>query len=493
MTTLITMTEAEAASRDVDTLVLIGPRGELDSARITELLPPSVAELWSSMLESLEPGRGAASTTTWTSLERPRRVVAIAVPETCSRHNSPSRPDAISTALEGQAPPKGAIGIVVALTERAQARAAAAAVARAFPSYSRKSSDSAELEREVLVGFSAADGEVSGAAVLDALGELSDGVRLAASLVDTPTAELGTDAFVDTALGLIRCLPVESTVIRGEELGRSGFGGLWGVGRAASQPPALVVLSYYGAQRGRGPKSGSICWVGKGIVYDTGGLSLKTRAGMIGMKGDMAGAAAVLGGFLTAVKREPAVDLHAILCLAENAIGPDAIRPDDVVSMYSGRTVEINNTDAEGRLVLADGVAYAARHLDPKLIVDIATLTGAQLVATGRRHAAIVTNDEQLESVTLRAGRACGDLVHPLPYCPELFCAEFKSPIADMKNSVKDRMNAQSSCAAQFIAEHLVDYDGPWLHVDMAGPSGTDDRASGYGVALLVELLERWS
>jgi probable aminopeptidase NPEPL1 len=118
----------------------------------------------------------------------------------------------------------------------------------------------------------------------------------------------------------------------------------------------------------------------------------------------------------------------------------------------------------------------------------MATLTGAQLMATGKRHAGIVCNDDALEQACIAAGKRSGDLVHPLPYAPELFRREFKSDVADLKNSVKDRMNAQSSCAAQFVAEHFVAYDGPWLHVDMAGPGDNGDRGTGYGVALLTTL-----
>ncbi len=216
-----------------------------------------------------------------------------------------------------------------------------------------------------------------------------------------------------------------------------------------------MVLSHTPADAKR-----SVAWVGKGIVYDTGGLSLKGKTDMPGMKRDMGGAACVLAAFEAAVRGGFPDALHAVLCLAENAIGPEAVRNDDVLTLYSGKTVEVNNTDAEGRVVLADGIAYAVKHLSPEIIVDLATLTGAQLVATGKRHAAIVCNDEALEARCVAAGRHSGDLVHPLPYAPEFFRSEFKSDVADLKNSVKDRMNAQSSCAAQFIAEHLGDFAG---------------------------------
>ena len=180
--------------------------------------------------------------------------------------------------------------------------------------------------------------------------------------------------------------------------------------------------------------------------------------------------------------------------MAENAIGPTAFRNDDILTMYSGKTVEINNCDAEGRLVLADGVAHATKHIpNLDLVVDMATLTGAQLITTGRRHAGILANTHELEKRAVAAGLHSGDLCFPLVYAPELFKAEFKSEVADMKNSVKDRSNAQTSCAGHFIEDHLAeDYKGGWLHVDMAGPATRDrtERATGYGVAFCLALLE---
>ena len=173
--------------------------------------------------------------------------------------------------------------------------------------------------------------------------------------------------------------------------------------------------------------------------------------------------------------------------------------------MYSGKTVEINNTDAEGRLVLADGVAYATKHLSPSLVIDMATLTGAQLIATGQNHSAILTNNADVEVKAMQAGTASGDWVYPILYAPELLKKEFNSEVADMRNSVKNRfvldmmmvlwllfsMNAQSSCAGHFVEDHMdPSYKGPWLHVDIAGPAFKDGRASGHGVAFLYKLLK---
>lgn len=210
------------------------------------------------------------------------------------------------------------------------------------------------------------------------------------------------------------------------------------------------------------------------------------------MKTDMGGSAAVLGAFMTIV-RDNKVNrpVHALLCISENSIGPLSTRPDDVHTLLSGKTVEVNNTDAEGRLVLSDGVFFASRELNPEYIVDIATLTGAQLIATGRNIAALYCNDDELEQMVVKTGKETGDLTHPMPYCPEFYKPEFSSEVADMKNSVKDRMNAQVSCAACFIGNHLEQFlrsGGKWCHVDMAGPVEQGGRATGYGVALLYKL-----
>ena len=160
--------------------------------------------------------------------------------------------------------------------------------------------------------------------------------------------------------------------------------------------------------------------------------------------------------------------------------------------MYSGKTVEINNCDAEGRLVLGDGVAHATKHIENlDLVVDMATLTGAQLIATGKKHAGILCNTPEVEERAIKAGMHSGDLCYPLLYAPELLMDEFKSDVADMKNSVKDRSNAQTSCAGHFIEAHLAEtYSGEWLHVDMAGPGTNGQRGTGFGVGLVLSLLD---
>eukprot|EP01066_Platyproteum_vivax_P010286 Platyproteum_vivax@DN4587_c0_g1_i2.p1 len=236
----------------------------------------------------------------------------------------------------------------------------------------------------------------------------------------------------------------------------------------------------------------AVCWVGKGIVYDTGGLSLKSRDGMITMKSDCGGACAVFSAFCCAVDQDLSggVTLHAILCLAENAIGPDALRPDDIIRLYSGVTVEINNTDAEGRLVLGDGVAYATKHFAPHWLVDVGTLTGAQYANTGRLVAALLANTDEAESVLIRCGKLSGDVVYPLIYTPEYQAAEYSSKVASMKNSGKDRSNATCSVAGLFLQQNFdPKWIGHWAHLDIAGPAFTMERGTGFGVAILLQLL----
>jgi probable aminopeptidase NPEPL1 len=421
-----------------------------------------------------------------------QRVTLIAIPTLASRMNSPSRPDALSAALKKLGSLEGRCLIILCPKSIEDRSPLISAVARSYPLFSLKSGPLADvIELTVCNGDALEDERREGpnSEEIDHLDALIKGVQHAAMWVDLPPEQLHVPQMIDYAREIAVRSNAEIDIFEGDSLMQMGMGGLWSVGRAALHPPALVVL--------QGPKSApdapQMVWVGKGIMYDTGGLSLKPKTGMAGMKMDMGGAAAVLAAFEVAAAHGDHTDLCAVLCLAENAIGHRAIRNDDIITLYSEKTVEINNTDAEGRLVLGDGVAYAVKHLLPEVIVDMATLTGAQLVATGRRHAAIICNDDTLESTAVLLGRQTGDLVHPLLYCPELLKSEFKSEVADMKNSVRDRMNAQSSCAGHFVESHLGEYKGRWLHVDIAGPAFLSERGTGFGVGLLCGLSHRWS
>ncbi|KAJ9077098.1 hypothetical protein DSO57_1019957 [Entomophthora muscae] len=211
------------------------------------------------------------------------------------------------------------------------------------------------------------------------------------------------------------------------------------------------------------------------------------------MKVDMGGSAAILGAFLASVRLQVPHKLHAVLCLAENSVDQLSTRPDDILTMYSGKTVEVNNTDAEGRLVLGDGVAYASQDLaNISHIIDMATLTGAQLIATGPRHAGFMANQAEFESQVIKAAHSSGDLAYPLMYSPEFLMKDLESEVADMKNSNKNGpTTAASSLAGHFIEAHLhPDYTGVWCHIDIAGPATKGPRATGYGVALLMHIIQ---
>eukprot|EP00919_Chromeraceae_sp_WS-2016_P004109 GHVR01009852.1.p1 GENE.GHVR01009852.1~~GHVR01009852.1.p1 ORF type:complete len:442 (+),score=117.29 GHVR01009852.1:545-1870(+) len=420
------------------------------------------------------------------------------------------------------------VGVVVAVDNEDNILPSACAVARLVPSYQSKTipvtaednscdkknkkDKSQEKFNRVRLCFVNSTGKLISS--LQCTAHVVSAVRTAARIVDTPPDVMNVNQFVQEACDVVTRLKhsgktATMTLIRGDELRDQGFGGLWNVGRAACQQPALVVLSYQPSDFD--VHTPSVSLVGKGIVYDSGGLSIKINGNMIGMKIDCAGAAATLASFEAAVaagvcdannERRSGMSLNALLCLAENAVGPSSYRNDDIITLYSQKTVEINNTDAEGRLVLSDGVAYATRHLSPDVLLDIATLTGAQLFATGKRTAAVLCNSESLEAAIVTAGRQSGDLCHPLAYQPEILLSEFASKVADMKNSVKDNRNAPSVCAGLFVGESIVygsehGKDGAsdkleWVHVDMAGPAQIDDRATGYGVALIYSLLETY-
>ncbi|XP_073962270.1 probable aminopeptidase NPEPL1 granny smith protein isoform X2 [Choristoneura fumiferana] len=442
----------------------------------------------------------------------PRAAALASLPARRSRHAAPSRAHALAKIVRGWHRAHQPNEVIVLICRKRDVYASAMAIARSLPQYNARSGPGplapaaaapapralaveiqlvpedhrGELEEEGVgpVDPSLLDNTLSGED-LAAIQAAADATRLAARIADTPCNIMNVDKFIEEACQVAKELDLpEPTIIRGEELKARGMGGLYGVGRAASCPPALVTLSYR-----PGGVDATVAWVGKGIVYDTGGLSIKARSSMVGMKGDCAGAAGVLGAFAAAVRARPTVNLHAVLCLAENAVGPDATRPDDIHQLYSGRTVEINNTDAEGRLVLSDGVVYAQRDLKADTIVDVATLTGAQGTATGKYHAAVISNVAACERRCVAAGLRAGDLAHALPFAPELHFPEFSSAVADMRNSVADRSNAQPSCAGLFILAHLgFEFPGVWLHVDMAAPAHCGERATGYGVALLTVL-----
>jgi leucyl aminopeptidase len=276
-------------------------------------------------------------------------------------------------------------------------------------------------------------------------------------------------------------------VLDAAALRRLGFGGLVAVGSGSANPPCLAVLRWTGTQGGA-----PVAFVGKGVTFDTGGICIKPADRMWDMRADMAGAAACAGAMLALARRRSPAPAMALLPLAENATGADSYRPGDVLRLLSGHTVEVIDTDAEGRLILADALAYAIR-LGAGAIIDAATLTGSIVVALGHQRAGLFGNEEALATALLAAGEATGELLWQMPIA-ETHRRALDSDIADLKQCVSDRMQPDASLAAAFLREIVG--DTPWAHLDIAGVESREepsDRfakgATGFGVRLLDRLV----
>lgn len=324
---------------------------------------------------------------------------------------------------------------------------------------------------------------------------VAESVMSARDLVNTSPEEKSPTAFARSIEKLAKKHGFSASVWNKAIIEEEGMRGLLAVNRGSVEPPTFTVLEWR-------PDSASNEWpivlVGKGIVFDTGGLSLKsTKDSMDQMKADMAGAAAVVGAFEAIARLDLPLYVVGLIPATDNRPGENAYVPGDVIRMHSGKTVEVLNTDAEGRLILADALSYAKTY-KPSLVIDLATLTGAQVIALGSEVAAVMTNDragshERIDGIEA-AGRRSGDLVHRLPM-HEHYGKQIESDVADIKN-VGGR-EAGTITAAKFL-EHFVDY--PWIHVDIAGPSFlTTEKpyrpkgGTGFGVRLLVEFLREFA
>ena len=311
---------------------------------------------------------------------------------------------------------------------------------------------------------------------------IARGVTLARDLINRPAVDKSPEVLADRARSLSDQISVE--IIDEVEAAERGYGGLIAVGSGSTNPPRMVIMRY--EPDGAAPL---VAFVGKGIVFDSGGLSLKPAKGMEDMKSDMAGAAAVYGAMQAIAEIGLPVRVLGVTPLSENMTGGAAQRPGDVFTAYNGKTVEVLNTDAEGRLVLADGLGIAAE-AEPDLIVDIATLTGAAKVALGPTVGAIFGNDDEAIAAVEAAARFAGESMWVMPL-ERSYRSLLDSPVADMKN-IGDRWGG-AILAALFLAE-FVD-ERPWVHLDIAGPGRADKTehyvakgGTGFTVRTLVEL-----
>jgi leucyl aminopeptidase len=351
------------------------------------------------------------------------------------------------------------------------------------------------------------DGEIKGRAdIVLAVGEpaavrreakggeaVAAGVLTARSLVNEPANILHPEEFANRVMALKK-LGVEVTVLDEAAMRELGMGALLGVGQGSVRGSRTVIMRWRGAESAKvskRSKSKPIAFVGKGVCFDTGGISIKPAAGMEDMKGDMAGAACVVGLMQALAGRKANVDVLGAIGLVENMPGPEAQRPGDIVKSMSGQTIEVVNTDAEGRLVLADLLWYVQDKFKPKFIIDLATLTGAILVALGQEHAGLFTNDDELGERLIAAGKATGEKLWRLPL-GAAYDKMIDSKVADMKN-IGGR-HAGSITAAQFLQRFVNDTQ--WAHIDIAGtgmgsPSTEINQSwgSGFGVRLLDRLI----
>ncbi|KJV09563.1 aminopeptidase A [Elstera litoralis] len=347
----------------------------------------------------------------------------------------------------------------------------------------QKADDKPTLEKVALL---LADHSAAKKAFAD-LDKLADGVVYARNLVTEPGNVLNPETYADRLKDLEKA-GLEVEVLTLKDLKKLGMGALIGVGQGSQSESRVVVLRWNGGKDGAAP----VAFVGKGVTFDSGGLSLKTAKGMEDMKWDMGGSAAVVGTLLALAGRKAKVNAVGVVGLVENMPSSKAQRPGDVVTSMSGQTIEVLNTDAEGRLVLADILWYTQDRFKPVAMINLATLTGAIITALGHEHAGLFANNDALADAILAAGSATGETLWRMPL-GEAYDALLKSPIADMKN-IGDG-GAGSAVAAVFLQRFVNDV--PWAHLDIAGVAWANkDKgvvpkgASGWGVRLLDQLVK---
>jgi leucyl aminopeptidase len=347
----------------------------------------------------------------------------------------------------------------------------------------KKKDDDAPGKIEVTIVTDGASKAKKAWAELEAV---ADGVVIARDLINESPNHLGPEDFADEAKKLEK-LGVDVEILDEKDLKKAGFGALLAVGKGSTRPPRLVVLKWNGGPSGKAP----VAFIGKGLVFDSGGISIKPASGMEDMKGDMAGAAAVTGLFRALAGRKAKVNAIGILGIVENMPDGGSYRPGDIVKSLSGQTIEIINTDAEGRLVLGDALWYCQDRFKPSAMINLATLTGAIVVALGQTMAGLFSNDDALAANILKAGEDSGERLWRMPLGPE-YDKLIDSKFADVKNS--GGRNAGAITAAQFLKRFVNDV--PWAHLDIAGTAmGSPDTdinrswSSGYGVRLLDRLI----
>lgn len=382
------------------------------------------------------------------------------------------------------------LGDAGGLDRRAATQALGESVALGAYSFDRFKSEPDPSQIATVVVLADADGGATDEGLARA-SRLAEAVCWARDLGNTPGGTLTPEELAAAAVEMAEREGLEAHVLDHDAIVEARLGGLLGVNRGSTRPPRFIELRHVPT----GPSRGRVALVGKGITFDSGGLSIKTADGMVGMQGDMGGGAAVLGAMSVVRTFAPDIEVRAYVPATDNMLGGDATRPGDVLTIRNGTTVEVLNTDAEGRLVLADGLCMAAE-AEPDAVIDLATLTGACMVALGSHIAGLMGNDDGWSGQVRSAAASAGERVWPLPL-PDDYRRLLDTPGADLKN-VGPRWGSALT-AGLFLREFVPD-GLPWVHLDIAGPAWADEAtdltrkgATGFGVRTLVALLEGFS
>ncbi|MCB1840609.1 MAG: leucyl aminopeptidase [Alphaproteobacteria bacterium] len=317
------------------------------------------------------------------------------------------------------------------------------------------------------------------------------GVFFARDVVNEPPNVIYPYAYANRILEELKPYGVEIEILDDKKLVKNGFGALMAVGQGSANPPCVVIMRWNGL--GKESKAKPVALVGKGVTFDTGGISLKPGAGMDEMKMDMGGSAAVVGTIKSLALRKAKVNAVGIIGVVENMPSDRAYRPADILKSYSGKTIEVLNTDAEGRLVLADILSYVQKLYKPQVIIDLATLTGAIIVALGHEYCGTFVNNDKLWGELDESAKAVGEKLWRMPL-DEVFKKEMESDTADLQNIGKSGRDAGSCTAAGFLW-HFIEGDTPWAHLDIAGTAWIKkDRETTpkFGTGFGVRLLDRW-
>lgn len=356
-----------------------------------------------------------------------------------------------------------------------------------FEKYKSKKPDADENHAEPMNVTMALDHAAAARDAHQAREAVAEGVEIARTLVNEPPNVIYPESFAEKASQLAK-LGVEIEILDEKAMTKLGMGALLGVGQGSKRESRLVAMRWKGA---KSKKAAPIAIVGKGVCFDSGGISIKPAAGMEDMKGDMAGAACVVGLMHALARRKAKVNAIGVIGLVENMPDGAAYRPGDILTSMSGQTIEVINTDAEGRLVLADALWWTKENAKPRLIIDLATLTGAIMVALGHEHAGLFSNDDELAGRLIAAGTATGETVWRMPI-GSAYDKMIDSKFADMKNT--GGRHAGAVTAAQFLKRFVG--ETPWAHLDIAGtgmgPPASEINTSwgpGWGVRLLDRLV----